>query len=83
MKDAIKHYSVSVVGSFLVTFFLFLFIRDKELAIYIGSMIMFLIGILKEVVWDWLMGKGVPSLADITSDAMGVGTAMFLMMLFI
>ena len=82
MKDAIKHYSVSVIGSFLITFFLFLLIKDKEIAIYIGPMIMFIIGISKEVVWDWLMGRGVPSLADITSDAMGVGTAMFLMILF-
>jgi hypothetical protein len=83
MKDSIKHYLVSAVGSFLITFFLFLFFEDKEIAIYIGPMIMFIIGILKEVIWDWLMKRGVPSLADITSDAMGVGTAMFIMLMFI
>ena len=43
---------------------------------------MLIIGILKEAIWDWLMKRGVPSLADITSDAMGVGVAMFIMMLF-
>ena len=82
MKDSIKHYLVSVIGTFLITFFLFFFIKDKELAVYLGTASMLMIGILKEVVWDWLLGKGVPSLADITSDAMGVGTSMFLMMLF-
>lgn len=44
---------------------------------------MLIIGILKEVIWDWLLGKGVPSLADITSDAMGVGTAMLIMLMFV
>jgi hypothetical protein len=44
---------------------------------------MFLIGVSKEVVWDWLMKRGVPSLADITMDAMGVFTAMFIMLMFI
>ena len=82
MKDSLKHYLLSVIGSFLISIFLFLFL-DKELAIYIGSAFMLIIGILKEVLWDWLLGKGVPSLADITSDAMGVGTAMLIMLMFV
>jgi VanZ family protein len=82
MKDSIKHFLVSTVGTIIFSVISFLFL-DKELAVYLGGLIMFLIGVSKEVVWDWLMKRGVPSLADITMDAMGVFTAMFIMLMFI
>ena len=56
MNDSIKHFLVSTVGTLIFTVFLFLFI-DKELSVYFGGLIMLLIGILKEVVWDWLMKR--------------------------
>ena len=82
MKDSIKHFLVSIIGTVIFSVFLFLFL-DKELSVYFGGLIMFLIGISKEVVWDWLMKRGVPSLADVTADAMGVGVGMFIILLFV
>jgi len=84
MKDAVKHAFVSFLGTLVISIVTLLLMENKEIGIYISGAIMLLIGVLKEVVWDWLMKKGVPSYADVTADAMGVGVAMMvLLMIFV
>lgn len=41
-----------------------------------GASFSLLVGALKELVYDWWMGKGTPSWADFGADCVGVGLAV-------
>lgn len=41
----------------------------------IGLLIAAIVGALKEIIWDWLLGKGTPEFLDFLATALGGATA--------
>ncbi len=77
MEDAIKHFVISLAGTILLALLFSLGIDHVHATLY-GGGAMLATGLMKEGIWDYLLKKGVPSLADITADAIGVGVGMMI-----
>lgn len=64
-EDKLKHFYLWTIMYFILKYICLYFDLDKMIAVYItvGS------AIFKEVVWDWLLGKGTPELKDALSGS--------------
>lgn len=69
-KDKTLHFTISAILTIVLGMFL---------GFWWGVVLTLLIGIGKEVIWDYLLGKGCPDLADINADLGGVAVGTFLL----
>lgn len=51
--------------------------RPHVMAACIGSIVAFLIGLLKEIVWDFLLGRGSFDIKDLIADFLGAVFGFF------
>lgn len=78
--DKLKHILYSIVGTGFLYVGTNIFInKTHSLIISIG--IMFLIGLLKEVIWDYIMGRGKFEWLDLLSNIIGIIIATLLIIL--
>ena len=64
--------AIHCAGSFVCCLLLSLIVPQWAAGITLA------LGVGKEVVYDWYLGKGTPELADLVADVVGVAAAMIL-----
>lgn len=73
-KDKLEHLFASII----LNFFIFFLLKN----IYLSISITFLIGFLKELIWDATFYKGTPEWGDLLFDAMGIILSSIAIILF-
>lgn len=73
-KDKLEHLFASII----LNFFVFLILRN----LYFSIFITFLIGFLKELIWDATFYKGTPEWGDLLFDATGIILSSIAIILF-
>lgn len=61
MNDKVKHIIAGILISITLSYF----------GIGFGLLASFIIGALKEIIWDWLMKKGTPEFLDFAATGAG------------
>lgn len=77
-KDKLKHIIISSIGTILLFLGLLLFF-NKTTSLITSPIIMFLIGLFKEVIYDKLLGKGKFEWLDIVSNIIGILLSIILL----
>jgi len=87
-NDKIAHFLYSAWGTILFSGLILVITEHFEIdfaklnAVFCGGGLMLMIGAYKEIVYDWMQGKGCPELADMAANIFGCTIGGLLILMF-